>query len=241
MQRVSFRQLGWLALWVSCASLMCAQEPATPMQKAEVTARMTATQKSGAHQADKARPAVIWLNPMRAGVAPTVTPGTFTMMQKNKMFMPHLLVVPVGSSVAFPNADPFFHNVFSLFDGRRFDLGLYEAGSTRSVIFSREGVSYIFCNIHSDMSAVVIALATPYYGLADQQGVVHVQNVPDGDYELHIWIEGQEQRALDQLTRRVHISGEATDLGTIRSDHPNQQPHLNKFGQPYEPDAQPIY
>jgi plastocyanin len=241
MQRATFNKLGWLALWASCASLVCAQEPAVPMQNAEVTAKLTTAQISGAHQADKARPAVIWLNPLRAGVAPAVTPGTFTMMQKNKMFMPRLLVVPVGSSVAFPNADPFFHNVFSLFDGRRFDLGLYEAGSTRSVVFSREGVSYIFCNIHSDMSAVVIALATPYYGLADQQGVIHVKDVPDGDYEMHIWIEGQEQKSLDQLTRRVHISGEATDLGIIRSDHPNQQPHLNKFGQPYEPDAHPIY
>jgi plastocyanin len=184
---------------------------------------------------------VIWLNPLHAGAAPPVAPGAFTMMQKNKMFMPRLLVVPVGSSVAFPNADPIFHNVFSLFDGRRFDLGLYEAGSTRSVVFSREGVSYIFCNIHSEMNAVIIALATPYYGLADQQGVFHVKDVPDGDYELHMWIEGQGQGSLDQLTRRVHISGETTDLGMIRSGHPDQQQHLNKFGQPYEPDAHPIY
>ena len=115
MQRATFNKLGWLALWASCASLVCAQEPAVPMQNAEVTAKLTTAQISGAHQADKARPAVIWLNPLRAGVAPAVTPGTFTMMQKNKMFMPRLLVVPVGSSVAFPNADPFFHNVFSLF------------------------------------------------------------------------------------------------------------------------------
>jgi len=241
MQRASFRQLGWLALWVSCASPLCAQEPGTPVQTAEVTARFTTTQKSNTPQGDKVRSAVIWLNPLRAGVAPPVTPGTFTMMQKNKMFMPRLLVVPVSSSVAFPNADPFFHNVFSLFDGRRFDLGLYEAGSTRSVVFSREGVSYIFCNIHSDMSAVIIALATPYYGLADQQGVFHLKGVPDGDYDLHVWIEGQGQSSLDQLTRRVHVTGGVTDLGAIRSNRPDQQQHLNKFGQPYEPDAHPIY
>ena len=77
------------------------------------------------------------------------------------MFTPHILVVPVGSVVRFPNADPFFHNVFSLFDGKRFDLGLYEAGSTKEVTFSREGLSYIFCNIHPEMSAVVISLSTP--------------------------------------------------------------------------------
>jgi plastocyanin len=211
------------------------------VHRAEVTARLITTQSSSAQKTENARSAVIWLNPIRGTAASPVAPGTFTMMQKNKMFVPRLLVVPVGSSVAFPNADPFFHNVFSLFDGRRFDLGLYEAGSTRSVVFSREGISYIFCNIHSDMSAVVIALATPYYGLADHEGTFHVKDVPDGDYELHIWIEGQAQNSLDQLTRRVHIAGETADLGLIRSNHPDQKQHLNKFGQPYEPDTHPIY
>jgi plastocyanin len=241
MRRASFKQFGWLALWASCASLLCAQEGISPVEKADVTARLATSEKSSAHKADETRSAVIWLSPLHAGATLSVIPGTFTMMQKNKMFMPRLLVVPVGSSVAFPNADPFFHNVFSLFDGRRFDLGLYEAGSTRSVVFSREGVSYIFCNIHSEMSAVVIALATPYYCLADQQGVFHLKDVPDGDYELHVWIEGQVQSSLDQLTRRVHVSGGATDLGAIRSNRPDKQQHLNKFGQLYEPDAHPIY
>jgi plastocyanin len=200
-------------------------------------------QRDATHKLEKASPAVIWLNPQRPGataLAPAVR-DNFTLLQKNKMFTPHLLVVPVGSSVAFPNADPFFHNVFSLFDGRRFDLGLYEAGSTRSVVFSREGVSYIFCNIHSEMSAVVIALATPYYGVADAQGAFHLNAVPNGDYELHVWIEGVRQSVLDRLTRRVHISGEAADLGEISAGRPEQQRHLNKFGQPYEPDPHPIY
>jgi hypothetical protein len=148
--------------------------------------------------------------------------------------------VPVGSTVAFPNADPFFHNVFSLFDGKRFDLGLYEAGSTRSVMFSREGVSYIFCNIHSEMSAVVIALDTPFYSIADPQGVFRIKDVPNGDYSLHVWIEGQAQNSLDQLTRRVHIAGTTIALGDIHAGVPKRQ-HLNKFGRPYEPDSVPTY
>jgi hypothetical protein len=68
-----------------------------------------------------------------------------------------------------------------------------------------------------------------------------VKDVPDGDYELHVWTEGQGQSSLDQLTRRVHVSGETRDLGMIRPGHPDQQQHLNKFGQPYEPDTHPIY
>jgi hypothetical protein len=167
-------------------------------------------------------------------------PGKFTLLQKNKTFIPHLLVVPVGSSVAFPNEDPFFHNVFSLFDGKRFDLGLYEAGSTRSVVFSRQGVSYIFCNIHSGMSAVVIALDTPFYSIASPNGTFQMSDVPNGDYDLHIWVEGEPQNSLDKQIKRIHITGEQVDLGDVHAAKPSHD-HLNKFGRPYGPDATPIY
>jgi plastocyanin len=223
------------------AAVAFAQTVGVSAHGAEVTAHLVTAQIGKTKKAEQHPPAVIWLKPVGPQGVSAVAPSRFTLMQKNKMFTPHLLVVPVGSIVAFPNADPFFHNVFSLFDGRRFDLGLYEAGSTRSVTFSREGVSYIFCNIHAEMSAVVIALATPLYGLADAQGVFHVRGVPDGDYDLHVWIEGQKQVELDRLTRRVHIASDSTYLGEIRSDHPEPPQHLNKFGKPYEPDAQPIY
>ena len=184
--------------------------------------------------------AVIWLEPVQAFSVHAVTPGRFTLLQKNKTFTPHLLVVPVGSSVSFPNADPFFHNVFSLFDGKRFDLGLYEAGSTRSVVFSRPGVSYIFCNIHSGMSAVIIALDTPFYSVADQNDRFRINGVPDGDYDLHVWAEGEPQSALDKLTERIHVTGAEIDLGEIRAGK-SQKGHLNKFGRPYEPDSVPTY
>ena len=104
--------------------------------------------------------------------------------QRNKSFEPHLLVMPVGSVVEFPNRDPFFHNVFSLFEGKRFDLGLYEAGSTREVTFSKPGISFIFCNIHAEMSAVIIALDTPYYGVSNHHGDVVIPSVPVGHYTL---------------------------------------------------------
>ena len=90
------------------------------------------------------------------------------LVQKNKSFEPHILVVPAGSMVEFPNRDPFFHNVFSLFEGKRFDLGLYEAGTSRMVRFDRPGISYIFCNIHPEMSAVVITMATPLYAISNR-------------------------------------------------------------------------
>jgi len=77
--------------------------------------------------------------------------------------------------------------------------------------------------------------------LADSQGVFHVKDVPDGDYDLHVWVEGQKQSVLDRLTRRVHIAGAVADLGDIRTASSEQQKHLNKFGRPYEPDTHPIY
>ena len=212
------------------------------VRAAEVTARLVTTKSSAlAHKGDKQPPAVIWLKPAEADTSLTVMPGSYTLLQKNKMFTPHLLVVPVGSSVMFPNADPFFHNVFSLFDGKRFDLGLYEAGPTRTVVFSREGVSYIFCNIHSEMSAVVISLTTPLYSIADAQGKFYLKSVPDGTYDLHVWVEGQHETFLERQTRRVHIAGDIVHVGDIYSSNPEPQQHLNKFGRPYEPDVTSPY
>ncbi len=118
---------------------------------------------------------VVWLSPIKPGGITPVIPArqsVYRLVQKDKMFTPHMLVVPTGSQVEFPNQDPFFHNVFSLFNGKRFDLGLYESGTSRSVRFDREGVSYIFCNIHPEMGAIVLALNTPYYGISGENGIV---------------------------------------------------------------------
>ena len=120
--------------------------------------------------------AVIWLEPVE-GKAPT-KPANFKMVQKDKRFDPHVLAVPLGSTVAFPNLDPFFHNVFSLFDGRRFDLGLYEAGASRTVTFPRPGVCFIFCNIHPEMSAVVVVVDSPYYAVTGPKGTFSIDVPP---------------------------------------------------------------
>jgi plastocyanin len=189
-------------------------------------------------------PAVIWLKPLQQTPSPPgPTQEHYRLLQKNRMFTPHLLVVPVGSVVQFPNADPFFHNVFSLFDGKRFDLGLYEAGSTKEVTFSREGVSYIFCNIHPEMSAVVLSLSTPLYAIADKNGAFHLREISSGDYELHLWMEGVPESVLEKFTRRVHLTPDAGDLGKLAIPPIKERPvsHPNKFGQPYDQDAKPIY
>ena len=163
---------------------------------------------------------VVWLTPEgggdRAGVSSGLPPAQPRLVQKNKSFEPHVLVVPVGSVVAFPNRDPFFHNVFSLFEGKRFDLGLYEAGTTRDVHFDKPGISYIFCNIHPEMSAVVIALDTPYYGISDARGQVVIPNVPGGKYTLRVWYEATLPETLKAMTREVTVSEASSTLGVLR-------------------------
>ena len=193
---------------------------------------------------DRSITAVVWLKPTgRFTVAAAWPPGHFTLLQKKRMFTPHLLVIPVASAVSFPNGDPFFHNVFSLFNGKRFDLGLYEAGTSRDVAFSREGVSYIFCNIHPEMSAVVVALSTRFYAVAAPGGALTIHAVPAGDYELHVWVEGMAQPALDRLAQRIHVEpGSSNAVKLDLKELPGlPESHLNKFGQPYEREPKPVY
>jgi plastocyanin len=197
------------------------------------------------HATSRKLPAsVVWLKPAQTTPAsPWLPTQHYTLLQKNRQFSPHLLVVPVGSIVEFPNRDPFFHNVFSLFDGKRFDLGLYEAGSTKSVTFSREGVSYIFCNIHPEMSAVILTLSTSLHSVADASGAFRVAGVPAGDYEMHIWIEGVAQPVLDRMVRHVHVAADSSDLGAIEAPGVllKASPHTNMYGQPYDRDVKPTY
>jgi len=189
-------------------------------------------------------PAVIWLEPLPDTPALTFTPrGRYTLLQKNRTFLPHLQVIPVGSVVQFPNADPFFHNVFSLFDGKRFDLGLYEAGSSKSVTFAREGVSYIFCNIHPEMSAVIITLSTPLFAIADASDAFALHGIPPGDYRIHFWIEGVPHSDLAALDRRLHLSPRTLDLGAMEVSFSVLEggTHKNKFGEAYPPETQSPY
>jgi plastocyanin len=188
---------------------------------------------------------VVWLTPVSPeGEDATSTmpnsspspPANLRLVQKDKSFQPHILVVPAGSMVEFPNHDPFFHNVFSLFEGKRFDLGLYEAGTSRMVRFDRPGISYIFCNIHPEMSAVVIALTTPLYAISTADGQLTMAAVPYGRYMLHVWSEGMGAENTQPLTREIRITENTSSLGVIRVPEINGQhiAHKNKYGRDYD-------
>lgn len=215
-------------------------------QTVDVVARVEVT-----HQHRHERPmhassadVVVWLTPLQKMQAlPEVRKQVYTLAQKNKQFSPHILVVPTGSSVNFPNLDPFFHNVFSLFDGKRFDLGLYEAHTRRVVQFDREGVSYIFCNIHPEMGAVVVSLSTPYYGVSTPDGVVVLHDVPPGSYRLNVWAENVGRDLLNTLSRTVEITEHNNQLGTLelQTSGDIMNHHENKFGESYAPFSKDPY
>jgi plastocyanin len=188
---------------------------------------------------------VVWLTPIATSggdpsdarpSSPSSAPANLRLVQKNKSFEPHILVAPAGSMVEFPNHDPFFHNVFSLFEGKRFDLGLYEAGTSRMVRFDRPGISYIFCNIHPEMSAVVITLTTPLYAISNKDGQLALADVPYGRYMLHVWSEGMGPENTQPLTREITLSEGSSSLGVIKVPEATGQrmAHKNKYGRDYD-------
>lgn len=233
-----------------CAALLCLGIPAWAQNTVTIRAAVRNQGVTKHEKPVKATPdfsdVVVWLKPTDRTVPAALDANNrkkSQLVQHEKSFHPHVLVVRVGSVVDFPNRDPFFHNVFSLFDGKRFDLGLYEAGATNSVRFDRIGVSFLFCNIHPEMSAVVIAVDTPYFGISGRTGNISIPDVPDGKYELHLWYERSLSEDLKGLTRSITISSSSKDLGTINvPENPGFSPtHKNKYGQDYTPPSTPAY
>ncbi len=184
---------------------------------------------------------VIWLTPLDPKPVALSDPPRYRMLQKDKQFHPHVLALPVGAAVDFPNEDPFFHNVFSLYKGKKFDLGLYEAGTSRTVRFERPGVSFVFCNIHPQMNAYVLALDTPYFAISDSLGRLSIPSVPPGRYHVEVWYERSESTELAKLRHDVVVSASNASLGTIAVTESAHfvPPHMNKHGHPYETDRVP--
>ena len=221
----------------------------THAQRAPVTLTVEIGRNTLAGQAKDHSNVVVWLTsadefgdplPLSRPTPPRQNP---VILQRNKTFEPHVLAIPIGSTVEFPNKDPFFHNVFSLFNGKRFDLGLYEGGSSNSARFDHTGVSFLFCNIHPEMSAAIVVLNTPYYTISDRAGRVSIADVPEGRYRLHAWYERSTPEDLRKLEREVVISQSSRALDPIRiTDTGNPMlAHKNKYNPDYTPVTNPAY
>ena len=201
--------------------------------------QVTAGAERGHAHGDDLSDIVVWLQPTSKAALQPVQALRATLLQKNKMFHPHVLPIRVGTLVDFPNADPIFHSAFSNYDGQLFDLVLYPPGTTRSVRFRRPGIVRVFCNIHPSMSAVIVVLDTPYFTKADFNGTYRFLDVSPGEYELHLF----DEKATSGLNSAniVTVSPEDTQVtaSVIRMSESGyvRPPHKNKYGQEYAPGA----
>ena len=160
-------------------------------------------------------------------------PATATMIMKGKSFNPHVVVVPVGGTVQFPNEDPIFHNAFSVSGDNRFDMELYKRPKVRSFTFQHPGVVKVYCNIHPQMSAVVLVRDNPLFTKAAADGTFTIENVPAGRYVVKAWHErggeaGSEVTVTDTGTAQARFTLDGSTYKSV--------PHKNKFGKDYSTD-----
>jgi len=124
---------------------------------------------------------------LEGGALASNPPVSVVLDQRNSHFEPGLIVIPVGSSVQFPNSDPIFHNVFSLSKTQPFDLGFYPQGQSRTVRFNRPGVIQVYCHIHANMYAAIVVTSSPWYTKPSSDGNFSWNDVPAGHYRLTAW------------------------------------------------------
>jgi len=160
---------------------------------------------------------------------PSQAPKLYKLRQKGKSFSPRVLAVPVGSSVDFINEDPIFHNVFSLSPPSPFDLGLYRAGKSKTRTFNAPALYRVFCNIHPQMTAVILVVATPYITEADAAGNYRLE-LPPGRYRITAWSE-RSSEATAEVT--VASTGTTAPELTLDESHYVELPHKNKYGDDY--------
>lgn len=194
-----------------------------PPERAEVIGRVRIV----SHSSSATVEAVVYAE--RLGSVTPVRPGSYVIAQRNRSFVPSVLSVPIGSKVEFPNEDPLYHNVFSMSRPDPFDLGLYRAGASRSRVFSQAGTFHLFCNIHPEMSAVILVLPTSYITLTNRKGDYKLA-LPAGRYRLTVWSPRSEA-----VSSVVNVSGETQTVNEMVLDESKfvELPHRNKFGQPY--------
>ena len=146
------------------------------------------------------RQSVVYLESGPIGAFDEAARGDASLDQRNEAFFPYVLAVQAGASVAFPNDDRTYHNVFSYSKAKRFDLGRYPRGQSKSVRFDRPGVVRVFCDIHSHMSAFILVFAHPYFATTESDGRFRIPAVPAGSYTIAVWTDGAVRE-----TRKIEV------------------------------------
>jgi plastocyanin len=191
-----------------------------------VTGRVEVLDKGGRLVSD-ASDVVVYLE----GGAAKSQPVKASIVMRAKAFMPHVLVVPVGSTVEFPNEDPILHNAFSLSGANRFDLDLYKKPKSGSFTFQQPGIVRIYCNIHPQMSAIVVVRDNPFFTKAARNGSFTIDGVPAGRYTLKAW---HERGSEVETEVAVPAAGQAEASLRLDTSRFKRVQHKNKFGKDYK-------
>lgn len=154
------------------------------------------------------------------------TPKRHVMEQRGREFLPRIMAIPVGSTVAFPNFDTVFHNVFSTSPVGAFDLGIYKAGQAREVKFDKEGIVRLGCNLHANMSAHIVVVSQPHYVVTDDKGAFKFSRLAPGTYKLKAWSE--RSKAPITMTVKIKPGNNEVTVG-VAGDAP-AGPVPDKFG-----------
>jgi plastocyanin len=168
---------------------------------------------------------LVTLEPASGKWAPR-SPKQRTIEQRGREFLPHVTAIPVGSTIAFPNFDTVFHNVFSTSPLGAFDLGIYKQGEARSFTFTKEGIIRLGCNLHANMSAYIVVVAAPAYVVTDSQGEFSFKHLPPGKYKLKAWSEKSKEPIVQDVT--IKVGANTVNVG-VAADAP-AGPAPDKFG-----------
>jgi plastocyanin len=141
----------------------------------------------GADAAPETSQVVIFVAGARPQAAPA--PGRARIAQRNEQFHPRVTAVTTGTTVEFPNEDPYFHNVFSLSRAATFDLGRYRSGQSRARTLTRPGIVKVFCHLHAQMSAAIMVLDHPWFAVPAEDGTFTIRGVPAGPHTIVAWHE----------------------------------------------------
>ena len=163
--------------------------------------------------------AVVTYAPTHGERGPIHFPWGTVMAQQDIAFEPHVLIVPVGSAVTFPNRDRVRHHVYSFSPAKRFELKLYGREEARSVYFDKAGVVALGCNIHDRMSGFIVVVDTPYAAKSDATGHAVIANAPDGPGTLSVWQEDQKAPA-NTVSRAVVVTG-VTEVALVLDLRPH--------------------
>jgi plastocyanin len=234
MRQLSVTILTISALWAAVAALSgAASAEASQGTGAPVSGQVTIQERAGDETEDLGN-VVVFLEPAvpvaasaraKSGPPPVKT----VIALQSRQFSPRIRVVTEGSTVEFPNQDPFSHNVFSKTNGG-FDTGVYGRGKAKDQKFEESGVYSLYCNVHPRMTAFVITLATPYFTQAGADGRFVLEKVPPGNYRMHVWHDRATEVVRDVIVPATGLTGQRIDLDARGYKYVQ---HKNKFGKDY--------